>query len=56
LVLVRLKPDACRAGFGWYRAIGTTIAHKAKRKAQWLTLPILAIGAEKASVKAPSAR
>jgi pimeloyl-ACP methyl ester carboxylesterase len=47
LVSVRLEPDACRASFGWYRAIVTTIAQNAQRKAQRLTLPILAIGGGK---------
>jgi pimeloyl-ACP methyl ester carboxylesterase len=37
-------PEALHASFGMYRALDTTIAQNAQRKAQQLTLPILAIG------------
>src|SRR5215467_8591734 len=42
------SPDALRGSFGSYRAIDTTIAQNEKRRAQRLTLPVLAIGGEKA--------
>jgi len=42
------SPDALRGSFGSYRAIDTSIAQNEKRRAQRLTLPVLAIGGEKA--------
>jgi pimeloyl-ACP methyl ester carboxylesterase len=42
------SPDALRGSFGSYRAIDTTIAQNAERKKRRLTLPVLAIGGEKA--------
>src|SRR5262245_6395342 len=41
------SPDALRGSFGSYRAIDTTIAQNAQRKARRLTLPVLAIGGGK---------
>jgi pimeloyl-ACP methyl ester carboxylesterase len=41
------SPDALRGSFGSYRAIDTTIAENAERKARRLTLPVLAIGGGK---------
>jgi pimeloyl-ACP methyl ester carboxylesterase len=37
-------PEGLRGSFGFYRAIGTTIAQNEQRKARRLTLPVLAIG------------
>jgi pimeloyl-ACP methyl ester carboxylesterase len=37
-------PEALHASFAMYRALDTTIAQNAQRKAQQLTLPVLAIG------------
>jgi pimeloyl-ACP methyl ester carboxylesterase len=37
-------PDGLRGSFGFYRAIGTTIAQNEERKTRRLTLPVLAIG------------
>jgi pimeloyl-ACP methyl ester carboxylesterase len=42
------NPDALRGSFGSYRAIDTTIAQNARRKARQLTLPVLAIGGGRA--------
>jgi pimeloyl-ACP methyl ester carboxylesterase len=42
------SPDALRGSFESYRAIDTSIAQNEKRKTQRLTLPVLAIGGEKA--------
>jgi hypothetical protein len=40
------NPDPLRGNFGWYRALDTTIAQDEERKAQRLTMPVLAIGGE----------
>jgi pimeloyl-ACP methyl ester carboxylesterase len=41
------SPDALRGSFEFYRAIDVSIAQNASRKAQKLTLPILAVGGQK---------
>jgi pimeloyl-ACP methyl ester carboxylesterase len=38
------NPEALRGSFEFYRALGTTSAQNARRKARPLTLPVLAIG------------
>ena len=38
------NPDSLRGGFGWYRGFDATLAQNAQRKAQPLTMPVLAIG------------
>lgn len=38
------NPESLRASFEWYRALDTTIAQDAKRKATKLPMPVLAIG------------
>jgi pimeloyl-ACP methyl ester carboxylesterase len=38
------NPDSLRGSFGFYRALDTTIAQDGERKAQRLTMPVLAIG------------
>lgn len=38
------SPDALHATFAWYRALDTTIAQDATRKATRLALPVLAVG------------
>ena len=38
------NPDGLRGSFGFYRAVGITIAQNEERKARRLTLPVLAIG------------
>jgi pimeloyl-ACP methyl ester carboxylesterase len=42
------SPDALRGSFGSYRAIDASIAQNQQRKLKRLTLPVLAIGGEKA--------
>ena len=42
-------PDQLRGSFGFYRAIPTTSAQNQQRKAQRLTLPVLAIGGGESS-------
>jgi pimeloyl-ACP methyl ester carboxylesterase len=42
--LLAADPDALRGSFGFYRAVGTTMAQNEQRKAQRLSLPVLAIG------------
>jgi pimeloyl-ACP methyl ester carboxylesterase len=37
-------PGSLRSSFAWYRALDTTIAQDAERKARPLTMPVLAIG------------
>ncbi len=44
LDILRSDPNALRGSFGFYRALNTTMAQNEKRKAQHLTLPVLAIG------------
>ncbi|MEO8696468.1 MAG: alpha/beta hydrolase [Acidimicrobiales bacterium] len=38
------NPDSLRGGFGFYRALDTTLAQDAQRKTHQLTMPVLAIG------------
>jgi pimeloyl-ACP methyl ester carboxylesterase len=45
--MLRSNPNALRGSFGQYRAFDTTIAQNLQRKTHRLTLPVLAIGAEK---------
>jgi pimeloyl-ACP methyl ester carboxylesterase len=40
-------PEALRGSFEWYRAIDITTAQNERRKAQRLTLPVLAVGGAK---------
>jgi pimeloyl-ACP methyl ester carboxylesterase len=40
------NPESLRASFEWYRALDTTIAQDQERKAQRLSMPVLAIGGE----------
>jgi pimeloyl-ACP methyl ester carboxylesterase len=42
-------PDSLRGSFEFYRAFDTTIAQNEQRKAQRLTMPVLAIGGEMSS-------
>ncbi|HKQ01455.1 MAG TPA: alpha/beta hydrolase [Actinomycetes bacterium] len=42
--LLAADPDALRGSFGFYRALSTTMAQNEQRKAQRLSLPVLAIG------------
>jgi hypothetical protein len=44
-------PDTLRGSFGAYRALDATIAQNERRKTRRLTLPVLAIGGRKVSVK-----
>jgi pimeloyl-ACP methyl ester carboxylesterase len=42
--MIASDPEGLRGSFGFYRAVGTTIAQNEQRKARRLTLPVLAIG------------
>jgi pimeloyl-ACP methyl ester carboxylesterase len=46
-------PEALRGSFEFYRAVTTTIAQNEQRKAQRLTLPVLAIGGAESSGEGP---
>jgi pimeloyl-ACP methyl ester carboxylesterase len=45
--ILRSDPNALRGSFGQYRAFDTTIAQNQQRMIRRLTMPVLAIGAEK---------
>jgi pimeloyl-ACP methyl ester carboxylesterase len=47
--ILRSGPDALRGSFGFYRAVNATIAQNEQRKAQRLTMPVLAIGGEESA-------
>lgn len=47
------SPGGLRAGFAYYRAIPQTIEQNKKRAEKKLTMPVLAIGADHATGKAP---
>ena len=49
--MLRSDPDALRGSFGFYRAIGTTTTQNEQRKAQMLTIPVLAFGGEESTGK-----
>jgi pimeloyl-ACP methyl ester carboxylesterase len=44
--ILRSDEHALRGSFGWYRALDTTIVQNEQRKAQRLTMPVLAIGGQ----------
>ena len=50
--ILRSDPDALRGSFGMYRALDATVAQNEQRKAQRLTLPVLAIGGEESGGEA----
>ena len=47
-------PDALRGSFAFYRAIATTSAQNEERKAERLTLPVLAMGGAESGGEGPS--
>jgi len=51
--LLAADPDALRGSFGFYRAVGTTIAQNEQRKTRRLTMPVLAIGGEQSGGEGP---
>src|SRR5262249_25499185 len=50
---VAANPEALRGSFGSYRAIDDSIAQTAQRKTRKLTLPVLAVGAERGLGEVP---
>ena len=51
--LLAADPDALRGSFGFYRAVGTTIAQNEQRKTRRLTMPVLALGGEQSGGEGP---
>jgi pimeloyl-ACP methyl ester carboxylesterase len=47
-------PDALRGSFGWYRAMETSAAQNVRRKANRLSLPVLAIGGGRTGGEGPA--
>jgi pimeloyl-ACP methyl ester carboxylesterase len=50
--ILRSDPDALRGSFGFYRALGATVAQNEQRKARKLTMPVLGIGGAESSGEA----
>ena len=53
IYLLAADPDALRGIFGFYRAVGTTIAQNEQRKTRRLTMPVLALGGEQSGGEGP---